>query len=100
MEKVLIFNADECTGCRICELVCSMRSQGEFTPSKSYIRIMKNKEMDINMVALGVECDFCGECVEWCLQGAINFVDAKEAAVKWKGTKVGSFPAPLFGGEK
>ena len=53
--------------------------------------------MDIQMAALGEKCDFCGECVEWCLPEAKHFIDAKEAAVKWKGTRVGSFPAPLFG---
>lgn len=97
MEKVLIIDMDKCTGCRICELVCSMKHHGEFNPSKSYIRVMQNDEMDINMVALGVKCDFCNECVEWCMPGAIKFVSLEEAATKWKGTKVGSLPAPLFG---
>ena len=98
MEKVLIFNSDKCTGCRVCELVCSIANQGEFCPSKSYIKVIKNKEMDFNTAALGVECNFCGECVEWCVPGAIEFIDLKEAAIKWKGIKVGSLPAPLIGG--
>ena len=96
MEKVLIADADKCTGCRVCELVCSMAHQGEFNPKKSYIRVMKNKEMDINIVTMGIKCDYCGECVESCLPGALKFVDLEEAILKWKGVKIGSFPAPLF----
>lgn len=96
MEKVLIVDVDKCTGCRICELVCSMAKEGEFNPKKAHIRVIKNKEMDINMVILSTKCDFCGECVEWCLPQAIKFVGLDEAILKWKGVKVGSLPAPLF----
>ncbi len=97
MQKVLIVDTDKCTGCKVCELICSMTKENEFNPSKSYIRVIRNQEMDINMVALGVKRNFCNECVEWCLPRAIEFVDLHEAIVKWKGTKVGSLPAPLFG---
>ena len=87
MEKVLIVDVDKCTGCRICELVCSMAKQGEFNPKKSYIRVMRNKEMDINMVNLSTKCVFCGECTTCCLPEAIKFVDFDEAILKWKGAK-------------
>ena len=97
MEKVLIVDTDKCTACRVCELVCSMSKEGEFNPKRSRIRVMRNKEMDINMVTLGTKCDFCGECVEWCLPQALKFVELDEAILKWKGIKVGSLPAPLFG---
>ena len=96
MDKVLIVDTDKCTGCKICELMCSMTKLGEFNPRKSYIRVLKNKEMDINMVALDTRCDFCGECIEYCLPEAIRFVDFHEAIVKWKGVRAGSFPAPLI----
>ena len=96
MEKVLIVNTDKCTGCRVCELVCSMAKQNEFNPRKSYIRVLRNKEMDFNMVSLGTKCDFCGQCVEWCLPEAIKFVNREEAAMIWKPNKAGSLPAPLL----
>ena len=93
---MLIVDTDKCTGCKVCELACSMAKLGEFNPRKSYIRVLRNKEMDINMVVLGTKCDFCGECIGWCLPGAIKFVDLDEAILKWKGIKVGSLPAPLI----
>ena len=99
MEKVLIVDIDKCTGCRVCELVCSMINQGEVNPGKSHIKVMKNKEMDINVVALGTKCTFCNECVEWCLPGALEFLELEEAAVVWKGAQAGKLPAPLFGSQ-
>ena len=96
MDKVLIVDTDKCTGCRICELACSVAKQGEFIPSKSFIRVMKNKDMDINIIALGTKCDFCGECVNWCASEALQFISPEEAIIKWKGIKIGSLPAPLI----
>lgn len=98
MEKVLIFDGDKCTGCRICELICSMTHFGEFNPQKSYIKILKNKEMDLNIAALGVKCDFCENCVQWCLPDAIRFIGSTEAALEFKGKHTGPMPAPLVGG--
>lgn len=96
MEKVLIADTDKCTGCRSCELACSMAHQGEFNPKKSYIRVMKNKEMDIHIPTLGTKCDYCGDCVEACMPGVLSFVPLEEARLKWKGTKMGRFPTPMF----
>ena len=96
MEKVLIFDSNKCTGCRICELTCSMDHFGEFNPRKSYIKIIKNKEMDLNIAALGVKCDFCEQCVQWCLPGAIKFMALEEAYVSFKGKGPGIIPAPLL----
>ena len=96
MQKILFVEPEKCTGCRICELACSVTKQGEFIPSKSYIRVMKNKDMDINIIALGMKCDFCGECVNWCAPKALHLVGLKEAIIQWKGTKVGMMPAPLI----
>ena len=97
IQKELVFDADRCTGCKLCELICSYVKYAEFNPGKSVIQVIKNKEMDINIVALGTKCDYCGECVQWCLPHAIKFVDFKEAIINWKGVKLGSFPAPRIG---
>jgi len=37
--RALHANARKCSGCRICELVCSLRSEKKFSPRKSRIRV-------------------------------------------------------------
>jgi len=97
MEKMLIVDTDRCNGCEVCELVCSMAKHGEYNPKKSYIKLIRNREMDVNIVAVDVKCDFCNKCVEWCLPGALKFVTLEEAAVIRKENRIGIFPAPLLG---
>jgi Fe-S-cluster-containing hydrogenase component 2 len=97
MQKVLIVDVDQCTGCRACELACSMHKTGKYNPKNANVRVLKNKDMDINMVTHGPWCDCCEECVKACLQQAIQFVEFKEAVIQWKGVKVGRMPAPLQG---
>jgi Fe-S-cluster-containing dehydrogenase component len=96
LEKVLIIDTDKCTGCKLCEVSCSMARSSEFNPAKSYIRVLKNKEMDISLVALSPQCSFCNECVKACLPQALEFVSLEEAILKWKGTRFGRIPAPLI----
>ena len=98
MEEVLIVDTGKCTGCSVCELVCSMAKHGEYNPRRSYIRVMRNREMDVNVVALSVRCDFCGHCVQWCSTNALCFVSFEEAAIIRKENKPGIIPTPLLGG--
>lgn len=96
-EKTLVFYGDRCTGCNICELICSMDKHGEYNPKKSFIRILRNWEMDVNIAVLDLNCDFCNQCVTWCPTDAIRFFSQKEAAILRKKNQIGVFPAPLMG---
>jgi carbon-monoxide dehydrogenase iron sulfur subunit len=98
-KRMLIVDADRCTGCSICELVCSMAKHGVYNPKKSYIRVLRNWEMDVNIVALDLHCDFCNECVAWCPARAIRFERAEDAAMLRKKNPLGIFPAPLLSSE-
>jgi anaerobic carbon-monoxide dehydrogenase iron sulfur subunit len=95
-KRVMIANSNQCTGCSICEMVCSMAKHGEYNPSRSYIRILRNWEMDVNVVALDLHCDFCNECVMWCPTRAIRFEEANEAAMIRKQNPLGTYPVPLL----
>jgi carbon-monoxide dehydrogenase iron sulfur subunit len=39
--KVLAINHEKCTGCRLCEMVCSVSHDGASNPSRSRIKVMK-----------------------------------------------------------
>ena len=93
----MIVGGGKCTGCRVCELVCSMQKLGEYNPRKSYIRVLKNREMDVNIVSLDIRCDFCGVCVRWCPTDALSSVSLQEAAIIRKEDWPKIYPAPLFG---
>ena len=93
-EKILMFDGSKCTGCKVCELTCSMAKWEEYRPEKSYIQVLRNWEMDVNIVTLDLHCDACGECVRWCAPKAIWFASPEEAAIAKHRQPMGIFPAP------
>ena len=95
MKKVLIIDGEKCTGCQVCELVCSSVKSGEYNPEKSCIKVMRNTELDVNIPVISLDCDSCGKCTEWCFAKAISFVSWEEAAILRKKAKIGQFPAPV-----
>lgn len=94
VEKILMFDGGKCTGCKVCELACSMTKWAEYRPQKSYIQVLKNWEMDVNIVTLDLHCDACNECVKWCAPKAIWFASPEEAAIARHQQPIGIFPAP------
>ena len=96
MSKVMMVDANRCTGCRVCELACSMIQVGEYNPARSKIRVLQNRELDVNIPVVQAGCDQCEECVRWCFSEAIRFTDAKEAALIHKELKIGTFPVPFM----
>jgi heterodisulfide reductase subunit A-like polyferredoxin len=62
---------DKCTGCRICELVCSSEKEGVFSPTRSQIHL---KEEDASF-DVAIDCRFCRidtPCVEACPVDALK----------------------------
>ena len=96
MEKAIILDGDLCTGCRVCELTCSMAKQGEYNPKKSYIRVLANKDFGVYLPVLTTECDFCGKCVELCPEQALKISEPGETAIMMRTAKIGRFAVPLI----
>ncbi len=70
MEKVLAIDYEKCTGCRNCELACSVVHTQTFNPARSRIQILKDEL--VNMVA-PIVCLQCETplCKNACPNGAI-----------------------------
>jgi uncharacterized repeat protein (TIGR04076 family) len=67
----LLVAEDKCTGCRACELACSLANYGEFAPEKAYIRIDKDEPEGLDQPRV---CRQCGNapCMSVCPAGALS----------------------------
>lgn len=79
MEKMIFIEPEKCTGCRICEMICSFKKCGGFHPGQSRIKIIKEEEVGIDLPVL---CLHCQEpmCVDVCPIGAMK--KGKDGLVK------------------
>ena len=61
MRKILTIDPTKCTGCRACEVACSVKKEGRSNPSRSRIRVIKWEELfcEIPMVCQQCESPIC-----------------------------------------
>jgi len=111
MPRTVMVDYKACTGCRICEMICSLRNEQVIAPSLSRIRvyayppgldipvvcvqcikadcvdacpqkaITRDNELDIVVVDEKL-CTGCALCVEACLAKAIMIHPTRKVAVK------------------
>jgi anaerobic carbon-monoxide dehydrogenase iron sulfur subunit len=64
-EKVLVIDQKKCTGCKKCEIVCSVAHTGTSNPERSRIRVLKLDEIGFY---LPISCQNCEkpQCTEVC----------------------------------
>jgi carbon-monoxide dehydrogenase iron sulfur subunit len=64
-EKVLVVDHERCTGCRQCEMVCSVFHTGASNPSRSRVKVIKWEDVGL---FLPMTCNHCEQayCVEVC----------------------------------
>ncbi len=69
--KALMINYEKCTGCRLCELVCSVMHDGVSNPSRSRIKIIK---WESEGLYIPMSCQQCEDapCVNVCPVKAIS----------------------------
>ena len=74
--KKIQVNADLCTGCRMCEQVCSLKyTEGEINPKKSCIRVKMNPIIAYDEPTVCSQCE--GQfCMEACPVEAIEMNEA------------------------
>ena len=105
--KVIVCDQEKCTGCGICELVCSATKDKNFNPLTSQIRAvriepfidvalacrfcedapcvaacprdaLRQNETTGIIIADEYKCNGCGWCIEACEFGAITFHSSKK----------------------
>ena len=107
MARILIIDPEKCTSCRLCELVCSQKSGGEFRPSRSRIWVAIDAEEAVYfprvclqcedapcvaecptealvrdpatgaVVLVEEKCNECGQCKPACPYGVIRYLDGR-----------------------
>lgn len=71
MSKILMVDLAKCTGCRMCELVCSMKHHGEYNPAKSRINVGIFTAKAFFIPIYCIQCDDAF-CARICPSGAIT----------------------------
>ncbi len=67
--KILVINSEKCTGCKKCELVCSVFHTGTSDPARSRIRVLKWDHVGFYLPVSCQNCDHAS-CAEVCPSGA------------------------------
>ncbi len=70
-KKMLVTDPDRCTGCRLCEIVCSVKHTGVSNPARASIHIIK---WDNEGFYLPMRCQHCQDapCMAVCPKDAIS----------------------------
>lgn len=80
MSKTLNVYPDKCTSCRLCELACSYKKTGEFSPIYSRIEVNLFHE---EAFYIPITCTQCAEA--WCLHACPSralYLDPEKAVVQ------------------
>ncbi|MDY6880623.1 MAG: 4Fe-4S dicluster domain-containing protein [Thermodesulfobacteriota bacterium] len=64
---------EHCTGCRRCQLTCSMLFHDMFNPALAYIEVLQTTANGISFnVSRTDDCTECGSCIEACAFGCLT----------------------------
>ena len=70
MKKSWKIDPDKCSGCRTCEVVCSLQHEGQVRVSRSRIKIVKWEQKGIDVPIVCQHCEL-PVCMENCPTGAL-----------------------------
>jgi carbon-monoxide dehydrogenase iron sulfur subunit len=74
MENVLWVDIEKCSGCRTCEVACSLKNTGQSNPTRSRIRIIRYERQGQFHNFIPMVCQQCSNplCMEACPVNAIS----------------------------
>jgi Fe-S-cluster-containing hydrogenase component 2 len=71
MQKILFVEPEKCTGCRICETVCSLHQEKVVNPTRARIQIIKWDDVGIYIPMICQQCE-TAPCETVCPMRAIH----------------------------
>jgi carbon-monoxide dehydrogenase iron sulfur subunit len=71
VEKILVVDHEKCTGCRLCETVCSVKHTGVSNPSRSRIHVIKWPWEGFELPMLCQQCEEA-PCIAVCPKNALS----------------------------
>jgi anaerobic carbon-monoxide dehydrogenase iron sulfur subunit len=71
MDKILIFSPDRCTGCSLCESICSLVHTKTCNPERSRIRIIRMEQKGVIIQTFCQKCENAA-CIAACPVSAIE----------------------------
>ena len=72
MKSFLAIDLHKCTGCRNCELACSVKHTSSFNPRRSRIQILKDEAQNLIVPMVCLQCED-PLCEYACPNGAISY---------------------------
>jgi Fe-S-cluster-containing hydrogenase component 2 len=82
MDKSWKIDPEKCTGCRTCEVVCSVQHDGELNLGRSRIKIVKWEEEGLDVPVVCQHCEV-PVCAENCPTGAL-YKDERAGCVLYR----------------
>jgi carbon-monoxide dehydrogenase iron sulfur subunit len=71
MEMILVVDHEKCTGCRLCEMVCSVEHAGVSNPARSRIHVIKWPWEGFELPMLCQQCEEA-PCIAVCPKNALS----------------------------
>jgi len=73
MESKIVHHPENCTGCRLCAMACSLYYEGVVNPLRARIKIVRKNHITEKIIHTH-DCTRCGHCTTICSYGALELI--------------------------
>ncbi len=72
MSTIIVNRPERCMGCRICEMICSLKNGEACSPELSKIKVYYDPFTAKPDITISEDCIKCIECIKWCPAGVLK----------------------------
>lgn len=76
--RILFFLPGHCSGCKRCEMACSLQTAGECNPAQSLLRALVHPQLGTPSLLLDDRCIGCAACVRACNREALRYTSEED----------------------